>query len=123
MIDNVPEPFIGAFEGNDHPILEEFGESPNGFLNELKCDISLLKIIVGVVENEGHAPGEVMVQVFLELVIGILRNLSRELRQFLLSLIVVDGEMGCLNVFPFKTLVLDFILAKFLRREQCTEQE
>ena len=113
---------VTPFKGQHHPILKEFGEAPNAFLEIAQGDIGLLKVIMGIVDQDGDPLAQPPIQLIGNLFVGAFRHLSRIQGNGLTAFIEVHIKVGRLDIGPLHAPVLDLVLAIFGKQLSSTEE-
>jgi hypothetical protein len=118
VVDDMAEELVIALKGHNNPIFEELGDAPDPLRQELPDDVGLLELHVGVVHDEGDAPGQPMSQGLLDGLQRTFPNNSGEARQVFAVLGEVDIQMARLDVLPAEAFVLHFVLPELRCRWQ-----
>jgi hypothetical protein len=83
----------------------------------------LLKIVLGVVQDDGHSFLNLASKILLNLPVSMLTILGNKLSLFFTPRVEIDVKMRCLQVGPIERLVLDLVLAEPLSRADEGQQQ
>jgi hypothetical protein len=123
VVKNVPIFLVRTCMGHDHPIFKELGETSHTFPQQFKDHIGLLKIVMRVVQDDGHSFLNLTSKILLNLPISILTVLGSKLSQLLTARVEIDVKMGGLQVRPVERLILDLVLAEALCQTDKGQQQ
>jgi hypothetical protein len=117
---HMPEFGIVAGKGNDHSVLQYFGEAAHAFFDQFQGYVGLRKIIGRIVENDRDLEVNLHTEILLEQSVTILKYLFGKNRKVLAAGVEVDIEMLGTDNLELEILVLNLVLAKLAEQHETT---
>ena len=112
LVGDQPLQLVGRLvDGDDHPVAHRLGEGRHPFRDEVREQVGLLELRVGLVEDDRDRARDLVLELARDLLVAALQ-VRRQPAQVLLELgVVVDLEVGALVDAPLELVVADLVLA------------
>jgi hypothetical protein len=115
--DGMLERRVRAVKRDNHPSLEELGETRHVLRQQAGNNVGLFKIVGRAVDDQGYLAGDVKIELVLQVNIAILSYFCRYLGDLFFLQIKVDLEMLGGQNLPLEAGVLNFILPEIILRK------